>query len=382
MGAVLSIAIFYVLFPSSLLVPSYDLRPFIFLAPFFLLSILSVAFYRPLWEILLWFNAMFLAREEALLFGIVILIYTFVKIKEHSLRRKALMFLSLSLTIWGLATLSFFIWTGYSTTVFEEIANAINQISELFVSSPWILIPAILGVFGLVAFAVFYWRRLRAKAYYQRILEIMAYSTIFLPLGLEFIRNALPGNLPPTIRWMARLTLDPQRYLDFVALLGLIIIVLFPLLNRNEKSKALPIVTAFFCMLFVSINIIAPSGVLKSYMANQNQISSANDVWGIRKVTDKYKSWILVDYSTHQAFYDYQHVYAYNRLPWDVTPGVARYYPANRQIVQSIVNKDIEYVVVSKDSYSLVSEFLSQGGLVGVKLFENDEFVAIYIIGR
>jgi hypothetical protein len=167
-----------------------------------------------------------------------------------------------------------------------------------------------------------------------------------------------------------------------VALLGLTIIIVFPLLNRNAKSKSLPIATAFFCLLFVGINIIAPSGILKSYAAYQNQLRSANDVWGIRKVTDKYKSWILVDYSTHQAFYDYQHVYAYNRLPWDVTPGVARYYPANRQIVQSIVEKDIEYIVVSKESYSLVSEFLSQGGLVGVKLFENDEFVAVHVIRR
>lgn len=381
MLAVLLIAILYVLYPSSLLMPSFDLRPYIFLAPFFLLSLLSITFSRPLWEIFLWFNAMFLAREEALILGMVILCYAFIRFKEHPLRRKITTFLFLSLSIWALVTFSFFVWCGYPTEIHQLILEPFYLIRIFYIYKPIVLFIATLCGITILSITVFCWRYLRKKPYYQRILEIVSISVVFLPLGYQFVRSELPNILSPSLGWMARVVLSPKYYLYFLAILGLGVISL-PYVRGNNCSRARLILLALLSTLFLSLNIIAPQGMPKLYAKYFDDLKSASDVLALRKLTDKYQSWILVDYSTHQAFYDYQHVYAYNRLPWQVVPGESRYYPANRPIVQRIVNEHIEYAVVSKDSYGIINDFLSDGGLSGVKLFENDRFVGIRIIRK
>lgn len=382
MHAVLSIAILYILYPSSLLVPSFDLRPYIFLAPFFLLSLLSITFSRPSWEIFLWFNAMFLAREEALILGIGIICYAFVKIKDRLLRRKIIISLFLAFSSWALVTFSFFVWSGYSTTLFYQLLEKIfNLTSKLNTYKPIILFAASLCGITILVITIYCWRQLSKKAFYQKILEIVSFSTIFLPLGYQFFKYELPYNLSHSRGGMAQLVFFPRYFLYFVTLLCLGIIS-SPYIMKNIHSRAKLIWISSLSILFLSLNIIAPQGTQKLYAKYYDEIKSAGDVWHIRDATDKYQSWILVDYNTYQAFYDYQNVYAFNRLPWQVAPGESRFYPTNRPIVQEIINDQIEYVVVSKDSYSIINDFLSAGGLIGIKLFENDKFVAIQIVRR
>ncbi len=382
MVAVLSVAMLYVFYPSSLMMPSYDLRPYIFLAPFFLLSIMSISFSRPLWEILIWFNAMFLAREEALIFGAVLICYAFTKIKEPDSRRRTILFLCLSLLIWGVAIFSFLIWSGYPTTIYGLPAKILLRLSELFFQKPVLFWIASLCSVAVLVGMLFSWRQLRKKTYFPRLLEILSFGILFLPLIYEFYRNETSSILSPSLGWLIQLPLDPLEYLNFIAILGLAIIVLFPFNGKISRPGASLVVIWSLVILFLSINIFNSQGLFRLSGIYQNQMRSASDIWAVRKLSDKYESWVLVDYSTHQAFYDYQHVYAYNRLPWETAQGDMRYYPANSQIVQEILNDHIEYIVVSQDSMGVINDFLTKSGLVPHKLFENNMFVALQIAGR
>ena len=101
-------------------------------------------------------------------------------------------------------------------------------------------------------------------------------------------------------------------------------------------------------------------------------------VFDLRETTDPYGTHVLADYATYQAYYDYEHVYVYNRLPWYlVSDDEARFHPANLTTLQRLTREQIEYVAISNESRESIDELLSLVGMTPVKVVENEQFTVM-----
>ncbi|MDX6611661.1 MAG: hypothetical protein QOD75_847 [Blastocatellia bacterium] len=358
---VLLIALLYVLLPAALLTPAFDLRPYIFLTPFFFMTLIAMKLSRPWWERLLWFNCMFLAREEALILAPTFILLAIVWDDDDALHRRTVVSFTIAWIVWGLLTLGFFKWTAYPTAPFHEHPDLFR-------------ILLLCGI-GLVALALAFSKKVRRQSLWRRPLQIAAYSTVLVPLGFQIFdedRNAFTFSA----EWLAQTIFSPRYALHAVALLGLLLVWRK---NVVEGSKAPRVVLVSVAVCLLALGVVSPWGSARMGAGYLRQIGPARDIFALRESTDKYETSILTDYATHQAFADYQNVYVYNRLPWDTTPGEGRYYPANSQIVQALVNERIEYVVVSKESAADVEAYHVENRQETVSLFENEKFFGVRI---
>ena len=329
------------------------------------MSLIAIRFSRPLWERLLWFNCLFLAREEALILAPTLILLAIVMDEDDSLHRKTMWGFSIAWLIWGMLTLAFFKWTGYPRASFPPP-------SGLF---PILILVGIL----LLALAVGCARKLREKSSWRRPLQMAAYATIFISLGME-VFNDEQQVLSSFTNWMAQTLFSPRYALHWVALLGLLLV--WRKRSSEAVSKPQRLVFGLVAVIFLTLGIFAQSGVVRMSDRYLRELEPARSVFALRASTDKYQSHILVDYATHQAFADYQNVYVYNRLPWTMTPGAGRYYPANNQVVQTLVDEKIEFIVASKESAATVEDFLIRSRQQGVRLFENEKFFGVRIVRK
>lgn len=380
----LVLGIFYVLYPASLEVPSYDLRPFIFLAPFYFVLVLSIHLRRPWWETLLWFNALFFIREEALLFNLGILLYL-AYCQEHEPHHKiTIKYCLLSWFVWIIIILFFFTWTGYPSDLIEEFLKITDQIPMKSFLRLWIFLIGISVLFfaSIAGLWLFMQRKL---AFIQNSpvlsIRIAIYSSIFVPLIYQFIKNESLYLTNPTNEWVLSLIFSPKYFLYFIVVLGLWVIVSkYQGLNTNKRNKRIGnLALIILCFLFVISNIFFPQGFLDQYSKNSIEAKTAQMIWEMRKKTNQYQNHLLVDYKTHQAFYDYQFVYAYNRLPWYLKSGKNRYFPNNSAIVQRLIDSQIEYVIISTDSLSTVENFLQKSKVSSEKILNNEGYVVFQI---
>ena len=369
MYMVLFISVLYILYPAAVFVPSYDLRPYIFLAPFFLLSFLSITFARPSWEIVLWFNVLFLAREEAIILAAVLLIYAFVHFRGGKPRLIAA--LCVSWLFWLGVILLFMYWCGYPIKVVSPPGKFHTLKTALFLAA-----AILVCMMGIAAMLCRRW--LRAKLSSQKALEIVSFSTIFLPLAYMFGKKEISGIISPTLNWLESLLFSPRYFLYFVALLCLNIIFWQ---NAQRKVHEKTRIALFFVigLLFFSIHIVSSHGVFQSLTRDEKERESTEKIWKIRDITDKYASTILADQYVYQAFADYRYIYVYDALPWHIVQGEGRSYPANRAIVQNFVDERIDYIVGNVSNYDLMKGFLAHKNLVGIDLFKDRHFFAVQI---
>jgi hypothetical protein len=368
----LLVAAVYVLYPSSLKVASYDLRPFVFLAPFFAMSMLSLAFRRPALETFTFFCCMFVAREEALFFGAIIIGYAFVTLPHEADRKATVWPLAVIWGTWLVVTLAYFAWTGYSNTLTPRLA----KIWSVVLQHPLV---AVFCVGAGCAAAVF--GSIQSWKLYKRVpsielRQIAVYSAVVPPLAFQFVRERSESLIGFNTTELVRTAFSPR--FAFHLVVTLVFLVMLWTMNRNKGyRRAVLALLSVGLALSVAAAIVSPFGLRRQTAFHSNDIAAAADVLNLRKSTEKHKTRILADYATLQAFADYQYVYAYPRLPWRVVPGEGRHYPANKLALQALLNDQIDYIVVSKTSMDAVDDLVQQGGLRTVTVFDNSKFVAL-----
>jgi hypothetical protein len=368
----LSIGLLYLLSPAVLFVPAFDLRPYIFLAPFFLLAVLSIQLSRPAWEKLLWFNAIFLAREEAIILGGAVLLYGLACLYSGRMKFRGLLMLSASYGFWVAATLAYLLWAGYSVSVNRLPPLLLNIYERLLNPSPLLILMIVSGAVAGVFIAWFSWKPLRGKPLFQGVIEVFAIGIVFIPLGYQLMSENEPISLNLYL-------FSPRYFLHYTAF------ILFIVVMAGHLKIALRAGT-WMCLMvlgvagFILVNVLAPDGFLRSYALFDRAASLARVVWSFKKDLDPVNSSLLVDYSTHQAFYDFEHVFAYNRLPWSLASGKRRYYPENRSFLKELITGQIDYVVISRASLDDINSLLTETSTQGQVVFENEQYIGLEIL--
>lgn len=345
----------YLLYPSSQLCATFDLRPFLFLLPFFFLCVLAVHARRSKLEAVALFNLPFLAREEALVLAPIAILYAYAKTQqEPSAGDRALLRpLVASYLAWLLASMAFFFWTGYpnSGTVWGVLLL--------------LALASGAGAAGIATAA----RRLGPA------------SEWLPPLVLSLA--AIPLAYRAEDLGAERLLFDP-RYTLCAGWALLVIVAAWPAIRGPRGRKGVLAGLTALLLLLLAANL-EPEGrsALAAHRVHAARAADAAIVFDLRRSLDPASSAVLADYTTHQAFFDFESVYALERLPWYLSPGDSRFFPENAGMLRRLIREKIEVIAVSTANLGRVTEEVAAVGLEGsLQEIAANEHYAILRVAR
>lgn len=376
---VLLLVIVQAIYPSTLFAVGYDLRPYILLGPFIALAIYAIHFHRSNYEILFFFNLLFLAREEALIFGLIMILYTWLR--KKSPEKNSLIFSMLLVWFgWLIITCSFFLWAGYPLG-----DKGINRLVHFLLKHNLIL--ELMAILGMLLIAVFMYYRSKILDHINRTSHTIEIS-VFLLVGLPLItpvaelfwdRLAVSGVLNGIVSFTLDIFLDPRYnlYLSiFTTLLILIWNVNLSVFHRRSILATLAVIGFLSVIVNVSSPLAAPA-LIKQYISKQQYTKA---LFQLEASTDPYQNHILTDYSTYQAYSGYQYVYVYNRLPWSLAPGRERYFPDNLSYLEKIVRDKIEYIAITRESEKDLIPLLAKWNIQTQVVSVNNLYVVLKIV--
>jgi hypothetical protein len=329
---VLFFTILYIFTTLSLETATLDLRPYALLGPVFVMLIFSIHFDRPLWEKILFFNCLFLIREEAMIFAFGALLYTAAK--EYTQSKKFLLarIFTINWLVWVGILFLYYGWTGYAF---------FNYVGALQGRTKGKFIPigiALIFLFGLLYFGLFIIKKRNQRVFFS-LLMLSTYSLIFIPVFMGFLPYFSLSNLEFFIIMVHQ---GPRFYFVYITVL-VFLVLLWDLFLRNRKKIVLKWITAIIMGYFIVSTSQAAYSKFRKFAAEREP---AEIIFSIKENTDKYETGILCDYNTYQAFYDYENVFCYNRLPSYMISGPDRYYPTNFNSLEQIIKEKIDYVVL------------------------------------
>jgi len=365
-------SLLYILFPATINSVSADLRPRVLYVAALSLAVLSIYFDRPFWEKLLFFILVVGIREEGIIFGAVITGLNYIKMEGRSGRRyQTIVFIVIDLIALVLF-LAFMRWGGF--TRIDNVYNPLNFVR---------LVPIqyLIGTLIIVAVAAFGLWYTRKKNYpqYQNLLFVLCYSLLIALSGFELLRA--------TLRWYTRQSLASSvSFYDFYintitnetkTLVFYLLILLGVILWGYMHGRWRKIFVAALCALialFTVTTLIYYSPIISEWRANVNP---ARLVWNFAGSHDRYHTKVMLDYPTYQAFYNYDQVIVYNRLPvWDTLPE-KRNYPENKNALVKQLQKGIDYAVISRESLGNVLELAELAGIPATEIGANESYVVI-----
>ena len=277
----LLVMLLYVAYPSSLKAPGFDARPFILLAPFFAMSVMSVTFQRPLREQVVLMNCMFLSREEALVFALVVIGYAFLKTRDGASRRRAVAALSATWLLWFMATLSFFMWTGYRNTIHARFARLLGE-------TPASLLMAAAVLACAVCLLVFVWKqeRLWLRLSWRPAWQILGFCSLFPPLIFQFVRERSEELTSWNGAVLARTAFSP-RFALHATVVALLLTILWDLVKDRRQRAAIGAFVTMATALAVTVTLTSPFGVRAMSASYLRAAPSSGPVFALREATDR-----------------------------------------------------------------------------------------------
>ncbi len=371
----------YILLPSSLLLPAYDLRPYIFLLPAFWFVFISLYYDRPLWEILIFYNFLFLVREESLIIGLLYIPFAAMAIRDGPKKRSALLSMGVSWLFWFAVMNIYYSWTGYVYSFSGYLSETVYSIVSNFSKNP-ISALGILVIAGLIVLFLVHSSRSMASAERRRFFGLIGsygiLPAVFLYQYTQYDRLNLQ-NL--NAEWFQNLIFNPRFTVILLSFFGFIFILRdFYYLGLNLHHKAGRIILQGVIGLFVIANIIFSQSAPRMIFHYIQETERSAEIFDLRNQLNRHDDWILTDYALHQVFYDFEHVMAYNRLPWYLAAGDQRFYPENSEIIQKYVDEKIQFILVAPDSLDHLRPFLPGDHVKAQVLKQTDRMIAIRIL--
>ena len=82
-----------------------------------------------------------------------------------------------------------------------------------------------------------------------------------------------------------------------------------------------------------------------------------------------------------QAHYDFENAYVFHRLPWHPAPGDERIYNANFDLLVSLAEEELDYIIVRRSMQPSILDLLAHTD-VGYETIFEDENVLIFELDR
>jgi len=361
----------YLLYPATLNAVTSDLRPRMLFAAAWCLAVLAVVYRRPFLEKLVFFGLLLTIREEGILLGLFVMALNFMLLKDRPERwPQTLVFLGLEIAV-ASAFLAFMAWGGYT-----RVDSAYNPLEFLrtLLSNPLLLTLSLLVL--LTAILGLLWLKKRAGIT-TTILMIIYLGAVALT-GAQWLRDTWRAFLSLKAAnasiWqyvLAALTNETTALVAYISILGLALAWYF---SRDRARRTLTGLVAGLAVIFTLITAAYMPDQVSQWRQN---LAPAQLVWDFAAEHDRYQTKVLLDYSTYQAFYNFDQVIVYNRLPlWDTIPE-KRYYPQNKAAVAVQINKGIQYAVINRESLENVLDLARLAGVPTHEMDANDHYVIL-----
>jgi hypothetical protein len=342
----------FLAFPSSLLVATDDLRPFILMAPLFLLFVLGLAYRVPLSEKIVYLTLFLFVREEAVVLALSGLAYLFLREKaEGSPHRESGTLLRIVIAWMTVAGL-YFAWDGYPVKLDPARAASLA------------IIVCSLLVLGILVSR-------KTALVTARHMPVVAFAALTIaPILVALRQDALP----------AAVGLLYSRYgtLLCAAIVGLVVIADEQYGTRFRKFA----IGAFaICAAgSLAVQFVGVHSAYRQFAVAHATLPDARLVWDVRKSLDPRATEVLVDLDVHQAFWNFEHVYAFNRLPAHLVSGNLRY-PENAPQVESLLRDRINYVLVASRNILEIRRLAASAGVLLVPEKSNGSF-SFFLVER
>ncbi len=348
----------YILYPGTMRAIAYDAKPYSLFVPFFSMVVLAIVYNRPFREFLLWVFCIFCVREEALIFNAILLVLYCVYRPPAKFRMVVLL---------GMYALYAFVlraYYGWADFPFERTVNPITaNIYMLLYNRTVISMVALVFVLLWAYFVVRSWRE--GKVWARKLLCVAVFASLFIPLGwqllIQFDRVQSTKTMYAPLIVTADYMINMPHFSIYFASLLLFIVMLNELFPRN--------LVRWFCTALVggialgSVYVLTQSGgysALYRMFTYWDMGIASQPVFDLRESTDKYNTSILCDYRTYQAFYDYERVHVYNQLTCRSDRSLPLCFPDNRHELLSLINLDIDYIVVNAKNRDDIEALLGQ----------------------
>lgn len=354
----------YALYPSAINTVTYDLRPRILLSTFFVLAFFAVLYQRPLPEkfILLFFIA--LAREEALLFIAALIAMNYFMLSDKRQAVKETLVFTLVWFFYAFVIFTYFDWTGY------EMDHILNPIQKTLGNPTFLITLTLLFLFWSIL-----WKKTQQKRIpLRKLISIAAFSSILLPLGIQLhqeINKWMFAEEGLVLTAITRILFSPKMNIYIVVLLLLSLLV-WKVLGQPQfsiNSKRIGY-TALLTLLATSLYKATTTSI--DYWQSEQE---ASIVFDLLEDSSPYTTHILVDESTYQAFFQFENLTLYERLPWSVGQE-SRYYPDNIFLLQETL-QNIDYIAISQKSAEIIYPLLKDNGLDYQLLDQNSTYLIL-----
>jgi len=323
----------YCAYPSVLTFLIFDIRPFILLVPFWLMAFLSIHCRRPPIESFLLFNLIFLVREESIIFGACLLLYTFFRNGTSSRVIKPLLY---SWFFWTPVTLLYFNHT--SLVLQLSPTGAISRFIDITTNPLSLLIISI----SLVLLAVI---SIRQRSFFKTYLPLASFSLILIPTFYPYAAAYFQTSFPAA---QQSLLFSSPWTLGVMSLLMTVIIIWSLIKTKYKRQLFLVLFSLLFCSVLFT-TIFSEHSQLHNIPKHAQKTTNHSWLIDISKQLDPYRNTILTDYSPYPLFASYENVYLYHRLPLNIIPGDARDWPTNMPVLKKLLREDVNYIVMLKE---------------------------------
>ena len=361
----------YLLSPATLNAVTSDLRPRMLFAAAWCLAVLAVVYRRPFIEKLVSFGLLLAIREEGILLGVFVISLNYIVMKDRPARRlQTLVFLALDIAAL-MAFLAFMAWGGY-----QRVDSAYNPLSFLSTLLAQPLLLTLSVFFLLITLWGILWLK-KHSGIKAAVLAFIYLGAVALT-GAQWLRDTsrafLLLNETRSGVWqyiLAALTNETTALVFYISILGLALGWSY---SRGLARKTLTGLSVSLAVIFALTTVAYMPAQIAQWHQN---LAPAHLVWEFVAEHDRYQTKVLLDYATYQAFYNFDQVIVYNRLPlWDTVPE-KRYYPQNKAAVAVQIKKGIEYAVIDRGSLENVLELARIAGVPAVELAANEHYVIL-----
>jgi hypothetical protein len=360
----------YIIFPATLSSVTADLRPRVLIAAIWCLAVLAIHFNRPFVEKIIFFLMLIGIREEAIFLGAVLIGLNYIRMDDRRHRNiQTAVFLAIDILAL-VAFLAFMRWGGYT-----RVDNKFNPLTylQLLLSQYLVFILVFAVLLGLWL----WYSRKKNRKQFRNILYLLCYSVAIGMAGFQWLRDTFgwfdvqsQAAVKSSYELLIMAVADYSTALVFYFLI-LLVVILWEF-TRGASRKLL--ITAYSLLIVFSTVITLNHYPAKVVVWRENVIP-ARLVWDFTAAHDRYDTSVMLDYDTYQAFYNYDKVIVYNRLPvWDARPE-KRFYPQNKNALVNQIQSGIEYAVISRESLEDVLDLASLADVQANEIASNDRYV-------
>jgi hypothetical protein len=238
-------------------------------------------------------------------------------------------------------------------------------------------LPLMLGGTGLLMLiGWFYFKR---RPQFKNVLLLFIYLAAILLASVQLVRwlpawyqqqSSLAQVAPKEIYF--EIIANPLNALPLY--MGLLLLIFWWDYTRGLGRKILVAALVVFCVVFAATSLITSQKQITAWKQN---LSSTRLVWEFVHSHDRLQTDVLLDYETYQAFYNFENILVYNRLPlWLALPD-KRFYPANKDALVRHIRRRMEYSVVSQTSLKDILELAQLAGVSVTEVASNERYVVL-----